>query len=79
MRHLPALPSLRSIHLSVHGYHWLARCALGVLHAVYCMLQKWQQNAKTRRQLAFLNDRELADIGLTKTEQQCELNKPFWR
>ncbi|MGS0942594.1 DUF1127 domain-containing protein [Pseudomonas luteola] len=43
------------------------------------MLQKWQQNAKTRRQLAFLNDRELADIGLTKTEQQCELNKPFWR
>ncbi|TWI56640.1 uncharacterized protein DUF1127 [Pseudomonas duriflava] len=39
----------------------------------------WRRNAVTRRQLAWLNERELADIGITRSEQQNELNKPFWR
>ncbi|GGM21248.1 DUF1127 domain-containing protein [Pseudomonas asuensis] len=75
MQRLLVLPRLQPTRLSARG----ARCALNSLYAVYYVLQRWQQNAKTRRQLAFLSDRELADIGLTKTEQQCELNKPFWR
>ena len=34
---------------------------------------------QTRRQLATLDDRELADVGLSRTQQRIECAKPFWQ
>ncbi|AZZ43585.1 hypothetical protein C1896_00780 [Pseudomonadaceae bacterium SI-3] len=42
-------------------------------------LRLWQQRARTRRQLAALNDHQLADIGISQSERMAELEKPFWR
>lgn len=42
-------------------------------------LQLWRQNSRTRRQLAQLDARQLADTGITQAERDSELDKPFWR
>ncbi|MDR8479495.1 DUF1127 domain-containing protein [Serratia sp. IR-2025] len=34
---------------------------------------------RTRKELLLLNDRQLADIGLTQVEARHEGYKPFWR
>ena len=39
----------------------------------------WQRNRQTRRQLARLDSRQLADAGITEAQRQAELAKPFWR
>jgi len=39
----------------------------------------WQERAHERRRLIDMEDRMLADIGLSRTDAQAEFNKPFWR
>ncbi|WP_248744357.1 MULTISPECIES: DUF1127 domain-containing protein [unclassified Pseudomonas] len=41
----------------------------------------WQglERARTRRLLAQLDGRELADLGLSHADRLNELEKPFWR
>lgn len=46
---------------------------------VVASLSLWQQNARTRRQLAQLDARLLADAGINPAERLAELDKPFWR
>lgn len=43
------------------------------------LIREWQQRARTRRQLAALDDRQLSDIGISSSERLQELRKPFWR
>ncbi len=43
------------------------------------VLQCWQRNYRTRQQLAQLDDRQLADVGISHSERASELDKPFWR
>jgi len=43
------------------------------------VLRQWLQNARTRRQLAELDSRQLADIGISPSERIGEISKPFWR
>jgi len=43
------------------------------------VLQRWQRNYRTRQQLAQLDDRQLAEIGISHSERVSELDKPFWR
>ncbi len=43
------------------------------------LLQRWQRNYRTRQQLALLDDRQLADVGISHSERATELDKPFWR
>jgi uncharacterized protein YjiS (DUF1127 family) len=45
----------------------------------YAALCGWQRNRCTRRQLARLDSRQLADAGITEAQRQAELAKPFWR
>jgi uncharacterized protein YjiS (DUF1127 family) len=40
---------------------------------------EWRRRAKDRAQLATLDDRMLADIGVTRAEAQFLSDKPFWR
>lgn len=39
----------------------------------------WRTCQRTRQHLSTLNDRELADVGLSRTQQRDECAKPFWR
>lgn len=39
----------------------------------------WLRNGRTRRQLARLDERQLADAGISLCERDVELSKPFWR
>ncbi|MFJ3010041.1 DUF1127 domain-containing protein [Pseudomonas fluorescens] len=41
----------------------------------------WQglERARTRRLLAQLDNRDLADLGLSHADRLNELEKPFWR
>lgn len=43
------------------------------------LLHIWQQRSRSRRQLAQLDSRLLADTGISEVERQVELSKPFWR
>jgi uncharacterized protein YjiS (DUF1127 family) len=42
-------------------------------------VSKWRGRRCQRRSLATLDDRLLADAGLSRTDQDRECNKPFWR
>ena len=42
-------------------------------------LREWRRRAKDRAQLAALDDRMLADIGISRAEAEFLGNKPFWR
>lgn len=42
-------------------------------------LAHWQRRAVSRRQLALLDSRLLADAGISEAQRQVELSKPFWR
>jgi len=39
----------------------------------------WQRRRRERDQLAGLDRRMLADIGLTRCDAEFLINKPFWR
>ena len=42
-------------------------------------IAEWQERTVMREHLASLDDRILADIGLTRIEVDFETRKPFWR
>lgn len=42
-------------------------------------LREWRQRSRDRNQLAQLDARLLADIGLTRGDAEFLINKPFWR
>lgn len=46
---------------------------------LYRALCQMQQNARTRRVLAGLNDQQLSDVGISHSDRMAELEKPFWR
>ncbi|MGE8358364.1 DUF1127 domain-containing protein [Pseudomonas sp.] len=48
---------------------------LGVL----ALLKRWQLNRRTRQQLALLDERLLADAGISPNERNAELDKAFWQ
>jgi uncharacterized protein YjiS (DUF1127 family) len=39
---------------------------------------EWRRRARSRLELMSLDDRELWDMGLTRTDAHNESNKPFW-
>lgn len=43
------------------------------------VLRRWCERRMQRRALGELDDRLLADIGVTRTQAEAERNKPFWR
>jgi uncharacterized protein YjiS (DUF1127 family) len=48
------------------------RSALETLHV-------WRRRARERAELARFSERELRDIGLSASDAQREVDKPFWR
>ena len=43
------------------------------------LFMSWWELARQRRTLAALDDRELADIGVSRSDIDGEISKPFWR
>jgi uncharacterized protein YjiS (DUF1127 family) len=39
---------------------------------------EWHNRAAGRRQLMKLTERDLRDIGISRTQAQAEASKPFW-
>jgi uncharacterized protein YjiS (DUF1127 family) len=43
------------------------------------ILATWRERARQRRELATLDYRTMRDLGISPTDIQFEVNKPFWR
>ncbi|AWU93095.1 DUF1127 domain-containing protein [Azospirillum ramasamyi] len=43
------------------------------------MLSLWRQRVVTRRELGYLDERMLQDIGFSRLDAEREMSKPFWR
>src|SRR5690348_5980055 len=83
-----ALSESRRVHMV--AIHWHAtrdrpsqRNALLALsdagNHVVATLRVWRRRSRDRSRLAELDDRMLKDIGLTRTDAEFLINKPFWR
>jgi uncharacterized protein YjiS (DUF1127 family) len=42
-------------------------------------LREWRRRSKGRAQLAAMDDRMLADIGISRADAEFLADKPFWR
>lgn len=65
--HVPALSAPQSYVRRMTYQRWLR------------VIGRWIERSRQRRVLADLNDRALADIGITRSEAARESAKPFWR
>ena len=66
------LQDVSTISIQSHAYpHSLRR----LLHGLWQAMER----ARTRRLLAQLDQRDLADMGLSQADRLNELEKPFWR
>jgi uncharacterized protein YjiS (DUF1127 family) len=43
------------------------------------LVTAWRQNVRDQHRLAAMGDRELQDIGLSRTEVADEISRSFWR
>lgn len=50
----------------------------GVVQAFVTTLLTWQDRLRQRQLLRELGDRELSDMGISRSEAEYEINKPFW-
>jgi uncharacterized protein YjiS (DUF1127 family) len=42
-------------------------------------ITEWMRRVQQRRELIMLTDRDLRDIGITRSDAAAEASKPFWR
>jgi uncharacterized protein YjiS (DUF1127 family) len=56
-----------------------AHSAGNAVPRLFGALREWRRRSKGRTQLATLDDRMLADIGISRDDAEFLANKPFWR
>jgi uncharacterized protein YjiS (DUF1127 family) len=60
--------------------HYSSKAPLaGTFAAFGHVLATWRRRAKERRELSTLDARTLRDLGLSASDINFEINKPFWR
>mgnify|MGYP003578131886 FL=1 len=60
--------------------HYSSKAPLaGTFTAFNQILATWRQRARQRRELSTLDNRTLRDLGLSASDVNFEINKPFWR
>jgi len=42
------------------------------------ILREWWQRARSRREIAMLDDRTIGDLGISRSQIEFEAQKPFW-
>ena len=72
-----------SIHV-YHPYSVTAKLVLGeraraAVAALADAFSAWQERVSQRRTLARLDDRMLRDMGLSRSDVEHEVSKPFWQ
>ena len=50
-----------------------------IARRIVSLLREWRQRATGRAELAGLDDRMLADIGITRADAEFFANRPFWK
>ncbi|MEO9899838.1 DUF1127 domain-containing protein [Nisaea sp.] len=50
----------------------------GVAHAIVTTLLTWQDRLRQRQTLLELDDRSLTDMGISHSDVEYEVSKPFW-
>ena len=48
-------------------------------NSLKALLRTWSLRARSRRDIAQLDERTIADLGLTPSQVEFEARKPFWR
>jgi uncharacterized protein YjiS (DUF1127 family) len=61
------------------GRRSLGQRARDSVSAALAVLPAWHRRARDRAQLLALDERMLADIGITRAEAEYLGNRPFWR
>jgi len=60
--------------------HYSSKAPLaGTYTAFNQILAGWRRRARERRELSTLDSRTIRDLGLSQSDVQFEVNKPFWR
>ena len=60
--------------------HYTSKAPLaGAFTAFNQLFATWRQRAKERKELSTLDSRTLRDLGLSASDVNFEVNKPFWR
>ena len=71
-----------TIHPSVRDYHLSPRSAhpgrVSPLARVGATLRLWRKRIHQKHALALLNERDWHDMGISQSDVQAELNRPFW-
>jgi len=74
---------MTAIHLHSAGRRHHRRDALDALGDatgwVFATIREWRRRSRERAELATLDHRMLADIGLTEGDREFLANKPFWK
>lgn len=47
--------------------------------SLFGLLVTWQKRSRYRIELASLDDRSLKDVGISRSDRDWEVAKPFWR
>ena len=60
--------------------HFSSKAPLaGTFTAFQQIFATWRRRARDRSELATLDGRSIRDLGISASEVQFEVNKPFWR
>ena len=46
---------------------------------LWALIIEWRRRTRSRYELMMLDDRELSDMGLTRSDACNERDKPFWQ
>jgi uncharacterized protein YjiS (DUF1127 family) len=65
--------SIYSLHLMTNGH------GHGILAELGETFHVWRDRVRARRELAQWTDRDLHDVGLSRSDIIFETEKPFWR
>jgi uncharacterized protein YjiS (DUF1127 family) len=60
-------------------HHRASHAVSGAGTRVLATLREWRRRVRDRSRLGELDERMLKDIGLTRTDAEFLMNKPFWR
>jgi uncharacterized protein YjiS (DUF1127 family) len=70
----PSHPNKRTGHQSTISHR-----GSGILAQIAETLHVWRERVRSRREVTQLSDRDLRDVGISRSDIVKEAEKPFWR
>jgi uncharacterized protein YjiS (DUF1127 family) len=72
-------PSLTNCQALPYSARYAAPPRSGLFARLIATLRQWQDQARERRELASLSERELRDMRASSADVWHEIRQPFWR